>query len=81
MNWEKNVGPLRTVSATKEQMEQYKHFSKGFDDLQAAIDSPEAADLKKRMAALPKEEVKPFLEGLGLYGNYSHGTHVAGIAA
>ena len=80
-NYEKSVGPLRTVSATKEQMEQYKHFSKGSMDLEAAIDSPEAAEYKKRMAALSKEEVKPFLEGLALYGLYSHGTLVAGIAA
>lgn len=78
---EKNIGPLRTVNATKEQMDEYKRFSKGNADLNAAIDSPEATDLKKRLAALPKEEVKPFLEGLGLYGNYAHGTHVAGIAA
>jgi len=80
-NKKKSVGPLGTVSATQEQMEQYKHFSKGSNDLEAAIDSPEAAEYKKRMAALSKEEVKPFLEGLNLYGNYSHGTHVAGIAA
>ena len=80
-NYEKSVGPLRTVSATKEQMEQYKHFSKGSMDLEAAIDSPEAAEYKKRIAALSKEEVKPFLEGLALYGLYSHGTLVAGIAA
>jgi hypothetical protein len=80
-NNEKSVGPLRAVAATKEQMEQYKHFNKGSLDLEAAIDSPEAAEFKKRMASLSKEEVKPFLEGLTLYGLYSHGTHVAGIAA
>jgi subtilisin family serine protease len=80
-DWEKNVGPLRTVSANKEEMEQYKRLNKGYLDLQAAVDSQEASDFRKRMANLPKEEVKPLLEGLGLYGNYSHGTHVAGIAA
>ena len=33
------------------------------------------------MASLPQDEVKSFLESLSAYGNYSHGTHVAGIAA
>jgi len=80
-DWEKDVGPLRTVGATKEQMEQYKGLNKGFQDLQVGVDSPEASDLKKRMAGLPKEEVKPLLEGISNYTNYAHGTLVAGVAA
>ncbi|HLE55802.1 MAG TPA: S8 family serine peptidase, partial [Rhodothermia bacterium] len=53
---------------------------KGLLDLQAGIDSPEAQDLKKRMAGMQPEEVKPFLENLNMFGNYAHGTHVAGIS-
>ncbi|RZL40185.1 MAG: hypothetical protein EOP35_01640 [Rubrivivax sp.] len=54
--------------------------SKGFSDLQSNIDSPEAGAVKKYMSGLKPEEFKPAMEGLGLAGNYSHGTHVAGIA-
>lgn len=54
--------------------------TKGFSDLQSNIDSPEAAEVKKYMSGLKPEEYKPAMEGLGLAGNYSHGTHVAGIA-
>ncbi|MCE4555602.1 S8 family serine peptidase [Roseateles cellulosilyticus] len=54
--------------------------SKGFSDLQSNIDSPEASEVKKTMSGLKPEEFKPAMEGLGLAGNYSHGTHVAGIA-
>jgi len=54
--------------------------SKGFSDLQSNIDSPEASEVKKYMSSLKPEDFKPAMEGLGLAGNYSHGTHVAGIA-
>jgi subtilisin family serine protease len=53
---------------------------KGFLDLQASIDSEEASDLKRFMSALQPDQVKPMVEELGLFGNWSHGTHVAGIA-
>jgi hypothetical protein len=54
---------------------------KGFRDVQMSIDSPEADALKKEMAAMAQSDVQPFLEGVSAYGNHSHGTHVAGIAA
>lgn len=54
--------------------------SKGFSDLQSNIDSPEASEVKKYMSGLKPEEFRPAMEGLGLVGNYAHGTHVAGIA-
>ena len=54
---------------------------KGLSDLQLSIDSPEADSLKKQLAAMTPPQVSTFFEQLSLYGNYSHGTHVTGIAA
>ena len=53
---------------------------KGFMDVQAAIDSPEAAALKEYLSGLSPEEIDGFIEGLGFCGQWAHGTHVAGIA-
>jgi subtilisin family serine protease len=54
---------------------------KGLSDLQLSIDSPEADGLKKQLAAMSPTQASAFFEELSLYGNYSHGTHVTGIAA
>ena len=54
---------------------------KGVGDVQSGVDSPEASAFRKYITSLKKDEVTPFLEDLGLFGNYSHGTHVAGIAS
>lgn len=58
-----------------------RNFTKGLLDLQASVDSPEASDLKKHIGTLKPADVQGFLERLNFFGNYSHGTHVAGIAA
>ena len=60
--------------------QQYRAYLKGFEDLQANVDSPDAAAVRAKLGSLKRDEVKPFLEGLGQYGNYAHGTHVTGIA-
>ena len=70
--------PIRTLVADPLQFQQY---SKGMSDLRASVESEEASALKKKLSSLPKDDYQPFIEGLGAYGNYSHGTHVAGIAA
>lgn len=54
---------------------------KGLSDLQLSIDSPEAAAIRQKITSLKPDQVPVFLETLGLFGNYVHGTHVAGIAA
>lgn len=58
-----------------------QRLTKGLGDIQYNVDSEEATAVRQRMAALDQAEVKDFLESLGAYGNYSHGTHVGGIAA
>ena len=54
-------------------------LTKGLMDIQAAINSPEADEVRKTISTLKKEEAKAFNEELSFYGLYSHGTHVAGI--
>ncbi len=71
-------------SMTDEQLAAYPSMlsmTKGLLDLQANIDSKEAADLRQYMGTLEADKVQQFIEDLGLVGNYTHGTHVAGIAA
>ncbi len=56
-------------------------YLEGFSDLEASIDSPEATALRKKLAHLPASEMPDFIQNIELFANYSHGTHVAGIAA
>ena len=53
---------------------------KGFSDLKVALDTPEAADLKKFMSGLKPDQIKATIEDLNIAGNWSHGSHVTGIA-
>ena len=54
---------------------------KGFSDLQLSIDSPEATALEQKLSGMSAAQVPSFIEQLSFFGNYVHGTHVAGIAA
>ena len=72
---------LYPLGDMKNPLEIVQGYTKGLGDLQSSIASPEADALQKHMRALKPDEVNTFLEDLNLYGNYSHGTHVAGIAA
>lgn len=54
-------------------------YMKGLTDVQADIDSPEAAELKQYIGSLEPSEVSGFLAALGFTALYAHGTHVAGI--
>jgi subtilisin family serine protease len=74
-------GDLYPLGADAKRLPELKSQIKGILDMEAAVESPEADALKKKMAALPQDQVKPFLEDLELFGNYIHGTHVAGIAS
>jgi subtilisin family serine protease len=74
------AGDLRPLDLPPADLDRAKQRMKGVMDMRAALDSPEARELKRHMAGLSKDEVKPLLEGLGFYTVYAHGTHVAGIA-
>jgi hypothetical protein len=73
-------GELYPLGDAAKRLPELKSQIKGILDIQAAVDSPEAEALKKQLSALTPDQVKPFLEDLELFGNYAHGTHVAGIA-
>lgn len=70
--------PLDAASAAR--LPQMREQLKGLLDIQANIDSREAQQLRQHLATLQPEDVQPFLEELGLFAVYTHGTHVAGIA-
>ncbi|GDX99790.1 hypothetical protein LBMAG48_21940 [Phycisphaerae bacterium] len=71
---------LHSVTEMKSDKALVTKHMKGMMDSQSAIDSPEAQEMRTYVSSLKPEQVQGFLEDLGLYGNYSHGTHVAGIA-
>lgn len=72
---------LFPIEKTNSNFAESEKYLKGLMDLQAMIKSEEADELKKYIASLAPEDVNPFIENLNMYGNFSHGTHVAGIAA
>ncbi|MBU0640530.1 MAG: S8 family serine peptidase [Planctomycetes bacterium] len=76
---QRTTEPLCPLGDAAERMPQVMNHMKGFMDLQSAVDSPEASALKRHLSGLGPDEVKGFIEDLGLAGNYAHGTHVAGI--
>ncbi|UCG32814.1 MAG: S8 family serine peptidase [Phycisphaerales bacterium] len=70
---------LCPLEDTAERIHEVMKHMKGFTDLQAAVDSPEASALKKHLSTMEPAQVKGFIEDLMLAGNYAHGTHVAGL--
>ena len=61
-------------------VEQAMQHMQGFEDVQAALDTPEATALKKYLSTLEPENMRDMHVGLSFCGLYAHGTHVAGIA-
>jgi subtilisin family serine protease len=77
---EKLTGALGPVEIPAAALVAAAADSKGFSELQAGLDTPETAALKRKLSTLPKDQVKGFVEGLSFYGDWGHGTHVSGIA-
>lgn len=74
-------GELMAIpAALQSKLPQMVGRTKGFADLQANIDSPEASQVKQLLSTLAPDQYKATIEEIGLAGNYEHGTHVAGIA-
>ena len=53
----------------------------GVSDLQTGIDSPAAAAVRQRLAAMSQAQMKDFMQEDSTLEMYMHGTHVAGLAA
>ncbi|UCF71248.1 MAG: S8 family serine peptidase [candidate division WOR-3 bacterium] len=77
---EKTTEILYPLGDAEERLPELKKSIKGFMDIQTAIESPEAAALKSRLAEMQPEELKLMLEDMTRMALYAHGTHVAGIA-
>lgn len=77
----KETSLLYPIGEQAEDVDALLRQTKGLGDIQSNVDSEEASELRKQLASLEQDQVKDFLESLGAYGNYVHGTHVAGIAA
>jgi len=74
-------GELYPMGDNAKRLPQLKEQIKGILDIRASVDSPEAEATKKKLGALTQDQVQAFLEDMELFGNYMHGTHVAGIAS
>jgi hypothetical protein len=80
IEFKKTSGSLYPINA--EQSRKYadvKKLLKGLFDLQANSDSPEAAEMRRMYSQFRPDEVNSFVDELSFYGNYAHGSHVAGI--
>ena len=77
---DKTADLLYPIGDVEENGPRLQRLMKGLEDLQANIDSDESTEIKKMLGSLKPEEVQPFIEDISQYGNYAHGTHVAGIA-
>ncbi|HOD66633.1 MAG TPA: S8 family serine peptidase [candidate division Zixibacteria bacterium] len=69
--------PIGEVGAERPRLQRQM---KGLTDISMAVDSKEAAELKQELSGLQQAEAQTFIQNIALYGNYCHGTHVAGIA-
>ncbi len=74
-------GDLQPLTdAQKAAYPQVLKLSQGLDDLQNNIDSPEAASTRTYLSSTPPDQLAPFMKTMTFIGQYTHGTHVAGIA-
>jgi subtilisin family serine protease len=78
---EKEIPLLFPVGDVSKERPVLQRRMKGLEDIGSNIDSPEAKEVKELIASMPPDSMKPVFEGIGKYGNYCHGTHVAGIAS
>jgi subtilisin family serine protease len=67
-------------AALQAKLPRLRTLIKGASDSRSNIDSPEASTYKQLLSNLTPDQYKPVVEEMRYAGNYSHGTHVAGVA-
>jgi subtilisin family serine protease len=80
--YQPTTGALAPLS--REQQAGYQAFTstlQGVSDLQSGIDSPAATALRERLGKMSPAQAQAFFTQVNALAAYSHGTHVAGIAA
>lgn len=80
MWWEKSNHIFYPLGDDESRVQEMLAEVKGFFDLQANVDSPDAARVKQKFASMGSDEIKNFLEDFMRCALYVHGTHVGGIA-
>jgi subtilisin family serine protease len=80
MWWQKSPDILYPLGDDESRVQEMLAEVKGYFDLQANVDSPEAGMVKQKFSTMGPNEVKTFLEDFMRCALYIHGTHVAGIA-
>ena len=80
MDGSRSTGMLFKLSLTPAEETEYRGLVKGVLDLQAGLETPDAAAFKRKVAAIAPADVRSFQEKLSEYVVWSHGTHVTGIA-
>jgi hypothetical protein len=74
-DWKPTTGMLRPMPAAEvEGIGERLKLVKGALDMQAAVDSPEAAAFRETISKLKPEQVSPFMLQVGGMGLYLHGT-------
>jgi subtilisin family serine protease len=77
---ERTTGVLRPLTLTPTEAAEYRSYLKGRSDNLSGVDSREAQAYRQKQASTPPEKFREWFEGMIQFQNYSHGTHVAGIA-
>jgi len=72
---------LRTLDGLHGDRHELVEFLAAMSDLQAGVDSDGVVALREHMRTLAGDDLRRFLDDMSLLGNWSHGTHVAGIVA
>lgn len=76
-----STSDLEPITAAQQQRyPQLLSLFQGLDDLQNQVDSPEADKMRALTANTPSDQLAAIFKELDYFGNYLHGTHVAGIA-
>lgn len=72
---------LFPIANLNNSLQTIQKYAGGMSDMQSGIDSPRAAEARKYISSLKPDDVGKFIEDMGQWANYMHGTHVAGITA